>query len=55
MPDPQHAVDAAKVTAQAINDYGPDSPEALGAMESALDAVRQARAAGYTDEEIRRG
>lgn len=46
----QAAVDAPKITAQAINDYGPDSPQAAGAT---VDAVTAAKAAGATDDEIR--
>lgn len=49
----QAAVDAAKVTAQAINDYGPDSPQAAGAIGATVDAVTAAKAAGATDDEIR--
>ncbi|MFH8797071.1 hypothetical protein [Streptomyces sp. NPDC017941] len=55
MSDPQSTVDAAKLVAQAIGDYGLESEQAVGAMDAALTAAEQARANGYTGEEIRRG
>ncbi|MEE4598001.1 hypothetical protein V2J94_40100 [Streptomyces sp. DSM 41524] len=35
----QTAVDAAKVVAQAVNDYGGDSPQTAGAVDAAIAAV----------------
>ncbi|MFH8797685.1 hypothetical protein [Streptomyces sp. NPDC017941] len=55
MSDPQSAMDAAKLAAQAINDYGVESEEAVGAMEAALSAAEQACAAGYSADDIRNG
>ncbi|MVO87911.1 hypothetical protein GPA10_24920 [Streptomyces sp. p1417] len=55
MSDPQSTVDASKLVAQAIGDYGLESDEAVGAMDAALGAAEQARANGYTADDIRNG
>ncbi|MFJ9376809.1 hypothetical protein [Streptomyces sp. NPDC101455] len=42
------AVDAGTVAAQAVNDYGLGSTQALGALAAANQATEDARAAGCT-------
>ena len=49
----QSAVNAVAVATQAINDYGPASPEACGAFQTAKDSVTTARAHGATDTDLR--
>ena len=51
----RNAVDAAKAAAQVINDYGADSDEAAGAVEAAIVTADGAKAAGATNDEIKRG
>jgi hypothetical protein len=49
----QAAANAAAVAAQAVNDYGPTSDKATGAVQAVRDAVSTARAHGATDDDIR--
>ena len=47
-------IDAAKVAAQVITDYGTNSPEAAGSLVAALDARDRAYEAGATRADIER-
>ncbi|MEV7146702.1 hypothetical protein AB0O05_09465 [Streptomyces sp. NPDC093084] len=46
------AVDAGTVAAQAVNDYGLNSSQALGALQAADDAMQDAQAQGCTKSDF---